>query len=424
MKILYCTNFYTRASGGVKTYIHSVGAELLKSGLPFRLVVPGAENGLEEEPGTDSRVYILKSPRFPINREYRMILPLDFLPWFRFRLGEIIRRERPDVVEVSDTWTLIYMARALRERPAWFGLEKSPLVAAFSHDRFSDYMKHYFREGVVRRNMLSFAGWYMKRIFIPSFDLILTNSDYTEAELKRLMGRTLEKKNPETHVVPLGVDSGTFHPSARDETFRREYLAKNDGFLLLYAGRLSREKGLDRLMKAMSLLRRHRAREIKLLVVGDGALRKWVEGLGLENVSLLGHIGDRKQLARIFASSDAFITPSIREGFGIAQLEAMSCGVPVVCPDVAGQMSYMGKLAGVVTGHSPNELREAVLQISSITAEKLGEMGRTAREIAERYSWSETTGRILDIYKNALGRPVSPSSEYAASEMRRAREIM
>ena len=401
MKILYCTNFYTKTSGGVRTYLHAIGDELRRRGLPFRLVVPGSEDDIREDPGEDSRVYVVKSPRFPVNREYRMILPLDFLPPFSFRLGEIIRREQPDVVEISDLWTLIYLGRALRNRPVWFGLGKRCLVAGFAHDRLSDYMMHYSPKSVATKTMLRFSRWYLRSVYLPCYDLILANSEYTARELR---DASAGNSRPGIYVVGLGVDVRIFSPSHRDESFRKSLLSGEAGFLLLYAGRLSREKGLDRLMAAMGDLSNTGRADIRLLVVGDGSLRGMIERSKPDNVSLLGHVSDRSRLAKIYASCDAFITPSVREGFGIAQLEAMASGVPVICPDVAGQMSYMGESAGIVTGHSWEALRDAIVKTRDLPVAARGQMGEAARMIALNHSWAQTARLIVSIYARELGR--------------------
>ncbi len=415
MKILYCTNFYSGASGGVKVYIHSVGEELLRKGFPFRLVVPGKDNRIEEAPDADSRVYTLASPRFPVNRDYRMIFPTDFLPWFRNRLGDIVRIEQPDVVEVSDLWTLIYLARTLKHRPGWYGLRKRPLVAGFSHDRLSDYMIHYFKPGIRQKTMLGFSSWYVRNIYLSCFDLLLANSEYTAAELRQYRDSSADRSHPAISVVPLGVDTRTFHPSRRDETFRTDFLPGGDGLLLLYAGRLAKEKGLDRLVQAMKIFRGKENRPVRLLMVGDGSRRSRIEEAALENITCLGHVTDRSHLARIYASSDVFITPSVREGFGIAQLEAMASGLPVICPDVAGQMGFMGDEAGLVTGGSASELSDAIVRMSGLPVGERTRMGRAARRIAKQFSWERTTGTILRIYREAL-------EQQRGKEMYEARE--
>lgn len=402
MKILYCTNFYTKTSGGVKTYLHAVGEELIERGYPFRLVVPGREDGIEEDSRRDAKIYTLRSPRFPVNREYRMILPFEFLPYFRYRLGRIVEIEKPDIVEVSDLWTLIHLARALKFRASWFGLERRPLVAGFAHDRLSDYVLHYFESGVMRRAMLGISRWYLRKIYIPSFDIILANSRYTEEEIRLQRGAAHGGGGPEIHVVPLGVDLMAFSPGRRSEEFRRTHLCDGEDFLLLYAGRLAKEKGLDRLLAAMRRLRDGRERRVRLLLAGDGEMRGWIESQRIANVSLLGHIGVKSFLATAYASADAFITSSVREGFGIAQLEAMACGCPAICPDASGHLSFMGERAGIVTGREPAPLARAILEMARLPYEIRRDMGRAARGIAERYSWGRTAERILYIYQGAL----------------------
>lgn len=129
-----------------------------------------------------------------------------------------------------------------------------------------------------------------------------------------------------------GVDTGVFYPRAAE---------KNDVFTLGYVGRISAGKGWDTLVEACALL----DRPYRLLVVGDGPERPQMEQLLRERnipVTLLP-LQPQEKLPEIYSSLDAFAFPTQRAGesLGLVGLEAMACGVPVICSDFAAPADYV-----------------------------------------------------------------------------------
>ncbi|MFH8080753.1 MAG: glycosyltransferase [Candidatus Aenigmatarchaeota archaeon] len=114
---------------------------------------------------------------------------------------------------------------------------------------------------------------------------------------------------------------------------------------ILYAGRLSKEKGVDQLIKALDIVRK-KFSKIKLIIAGDGKERKNLENLvkilSLEkNVEFLGWV-DRESLKKIYENVDFAVLPSVwQEPFGLTGLEAMSYGRPVIAFDVGGISEYV-----------------------------------------------------------------------------------
>jgi alpha-1,6-mannosyltransferase len=146
----------------------------------------------------------------------------------------------------------------------------------------------------------------------------------------------------------MGVDSHDFSPAHRSTLARHQLLqrtgARADSKLLLYAGRLVPEKNLGLLLDMLVELRKRSAHDWRLVVVGDGVARQRLLKERHRRVpraiAWLGHIHDRTELARIYANCDVFVHPNPREPFGIAPLEAMAAGLPVVAPKVGGVTTY------------------------------------------------------------------------------------
>jgi len=159
---------------------------------------------------------------------------------------------------------------------------------------------------------------------------------------------------------------------------------------VLYAGRLSAEKGVDELVAATS--------GMNLVVAGDGPLRNRVPGA----VGFVPH----NELQRLYARAAVVACPSRREGFGVACLEAMAYGRPVVATSVGGLRDLVvdGATGLVVPPRDPAALRAALEQLLA-DAELRRRLGAAGRERAgERFSWDVTTAALMSAYAEAAGR--------------------
>jgi glycosyltransferase involved in cell wall biosynthesis len=162
---------------------------------------------------------------------------------------------------------------------------------------------------------------------------------------------------------------------------------------VLYAGRLSPEKGIDELVAA--------AKGMRLVVAGDGPLRGRVPGA-------LGFV-PHEELQRLYARAAVVVCPSRREGFGVACLEAMAHGRPVVATDVGGLRDLVidGETGLVVPPRDPAALRRALERLldDGELRRRLGAAGR--RRAQERFSWPTVTAATLTAYSEALGTMVA-----------------
>jgi glycosyltransferase involved in cell wall biosynthesis len=148
----------------------------------------------------------------------------------------------------------------------------------------------------------------------------------------------------------------------------------------------------------------------RLVLAGDGPERGLAEELArqLGVAERVHFLGEQNEVERVLASSDLFLLPSEHESFGLAALEAMSCGVPVLgsasggLPEVVDD-GVTGLLVAV--GDVESSIERAVALLRS--DEALGAMGCSAREAAvERFGVERVVSRYLEIYESALASPV------------------
>jgi glycosyltransferase involved in cell wall biosynthesis len=228
-------------------------------------------------------------------------------------------------------------------------------------------------------------------------DRIIAVSEHTRRDLVRLMGIPAER----IEVVYHGVDE-TFRPlddRAVLEGVRRKYDLRPR--IILYVGTLEPRKGLDTLIAAYHSLAADTPHE--LVIAGKkgwrtAPLSRQVRDLGLERrVRFTGYVPD-EDLPWLYNLADLFVYPSRYEGFGLPPLEAMACGTPVICsnvasvPEVVGEAALMVQpddaetLAGVMRGVLEDERRRTTMRARGI-------------DRAKRFTWEATARRTVEIYE-------------------------
>ncbi len=175
-------------------------------------------------------------------------------------------------------------------------------------------------------NFLETLTWTFMKWFYEQLDLLYVNSEgYRRAWVDR--GIAAER----IKILPRGLDTTLFHPTRRDPDFWKPYGIPTGATVLLYVGRVSKEKDLDVIVAAWPKLRRD---GVHLAFVGDGPYQKELRAL-LPDAIFTGYLTGL-ELARAFASSDLFVFPSTTDTFGNVIIEALAAGVPCVVSDQGG----------------------------------------------------------------------------------------
>jgi len=234
---------------------------------------------------------------------------------------------------------------------------------------------------------------------LANSDLVLANAGATARRAREIY------PNINVHVVGIGVDLNKFRSKA--ENVPKDGKVKN----LLFVGRLSDQKGIRLLIKAM---RNIAARcDARLDVVGDGPLREELQQICFQSgiQDKVRFLGSRPhdEIPSHIARSDLVVVPSITtrtgrtEAFGAIILEAMASGKAVVAGNVGGipELVRDGVNGLLVDASNENELSEAVIRL--LGDDELRErMGREGRRLAENHSWEVVASRIHNLLENMI----------------------
>jgi glycosyltransferase involved in cell wall biosynthesis len=404
IKTLHITNSYHPASGGIRTFYNALLDAANRHRRFVRIVVPGAETSVEEA-GEFGRIHYVAAPRVPVlDSRYRWMLPHAYAWRYDSPLRRILAAERPDLVEVCDKFWLLYLSGVLRRK--WIPGVPVPVIVGLTCERLDDNMATYISAGAVARRV---CERYMRSCYVPRFDFHIAASDYIASEVRRLLPERLRGR---LNVCPMGVDFETFSKIPEQNTMRQELLRRVGGgektVLLLYAGRLSKEKNLLVLPPVLAKLAAHAHLDYRLLVAGDGPfageLRHALEQSAPGRSLFLGHCR-REQLPPLYHAADVFIHPNPREPFGIAPLEAMASGLPLVAPASGGILTYANRENAWLVKNTPPAFAEAVESIHSHHSLHRRKTER-ARRTAEEFSWTRITANYFQLYDQLHERAV------------------
>ncbi|GAA4578171.1 glycosyltransferase family 1 protein [Planotetraspora phitsanulokensis] len=375
MKIVRLANFIAPRSGGLRTALNELGAGYAAAGHEAVLVIPGPEAGRRDTPS--GQVITVPGPVVPGSGGYRVITA-------RRSLRRLLDDLRPDRLEVSDRTTLRWTGRWARSRGV-----RSLMVSHESLDGLLRLFAPRFipsasgsGDGRADRLVTGLADLLNRRT-AADFDMVVCTTEWAAAEFRRLGVPNLTR-------VPLGVDLARFSPERHDPELRRQFAAPGEP-LLVHCSRLSPEKRPDRPIEALRELHR-RGVPATLVVAGDGPRRSALEerASGLP-VHFLGHVSDRDLLARLLATADVAVAPGPVETFGLAALEALASGTPVVVSRQSALPEVIGE-SGVAVGDDPGEYADAV---GALLADEEGERRARARRQAERFDWPGSVDGFL-----------------------------
>jgi glycosyltransferase involved in cell wall biosynthesis len=212
------------------------------------------------------------------------------------------------------------------------------------------------------------------------------------ATLRELEGYGIERLK----VWTRGVDTLRFSPTRRDRAMRARLSdGETDRPLLLYVGRISREKRIHWLRPLLKQLPHAR-----LAIVGDGPARAEMQTLFAGTATVFTGTLRGAELARAYAASDAFVFPSASETLGNVVLEAMASGLPVVAAGAGGPLDLVEHgQTGLLFDPRSEEAFVAAVRTLVASGDFIRRMGRAGRALVGRdRRWSVVHDRLLEDY--------------------------
>jgi alpha-1,6-mannosyltransferase len=380
MHVADVTMFFGRESGGVKRYLTAKQSWFKhQPKLRHTLLVPGkmrsgqGDNRASGATGANVSIVHLPSLPVPFSNGYRFPLRAE-------RAAEELQLLDPDIIEAGDPYTLAWSALRAGDR---LGI---PVVGFYHSDL--PRMVHLRLGSPGHRIAEAYVGNLYSR-----FDLVLAPS---QAMLRDLRQRGIATAQHQ----PLGVDVSAFRPADKPLDLRAWLGLAPNTRLLAYVGRFAREKNLPWLFDAVRRL----GPAYHLVAIGGG--RDYLAPPA--NVTLLPYLASRSRLARLLSGCDAFVHAGDKETFGLAVLEAMACGLPVVGMAAGGVAELVPADCGVLV--EPLGGKAIATGIEALFQYDPKAMGSRARQyVVDHYSWDSVFRGLLAHYRALVTRQDSAS---------------
>jgi glycosyltransferase involved in cell wall biosynthesis len=368
MRIALFTETFLPKVDGIVTRLRHTIEHLERNG--DRVLVLAPDGGIREYKG--AKVHGIPGLPLPLYPELKLALP-------PVGTREVIEKFQPDLIHVVNPAFLglggIYYAKKMN----------LPLVASY-HTHLPQYLQHYglgALEGLL---------WELLKAAHNQAQLNLCTST---AMVKELVKHGIERVD----LWQRGVDTEMFQPHLASQQMRSRLSGGHpDRPLLLYVGRVSAEKQIDRIKPILEEIP-----EAHLAIVGDGPNRETLEAhFAGTNTDFVGYL-QGLELASAYASADAFIFPSCTETLGLVLLEAMAAGCPVVAANSGG-------IPDIVTNGENGYLFEVNDPHGAVTATKRLLEAKTereqlrlnARQEAERWGWAAATRQLQSYYHGVV----------------------
>jgi alpha-1,6-mannosyltransferase len=356
MHLVDVTMFWSGQGGGVRRYLSAKHDYLKKQpGVRHTIVVPGSLTAASPQvPGIP----------LPFSAGYR-------LPRNRSSVQRVLKELAPDLIEAGDPYQLAWAA--LRA-----GQDMSVPVAAFYHSNLPAMAQRALKE-VGRVAAIS----YVKRLY-KRFDMVFAPSRHIVEQLTEF---GIERVT----LQPLGVDTNLFRPDKRDPNWRAKHGIAPDVQQDARVGRYAAEKNLSVLVEAVAKL----GSGYLLVMIGSGPLVP-----SGEHVMVLPFEGDMDELARAYASADVLVHAGDQETFGLAVLESLASGVPVIGCNQGGIAELVDSSVGyAVDGCHAAGFAEA---ISALFERDLSVLSLAARQRALSYDWNVMLANLERHYRRLL----------------------
>lgn len=391
--IIHRAPFWGSGSG---TYVRKLAEELSKTDR-VAIVAP------DDHKLPKIEIFVVKTPTpgvfqnhpdYPKAKKYSEMTNEEFsahlLPYLETTI-KAVNKFKPDIIHVQHVSFLVWMAdyiKSVYNIPFVVSIHGPDLNTAIIDKRIRNLTKR----SLVRAS----------KIFPNSFD--------TKNRFYAIFGETFKRK---TKTIFPGVDLKLYPTNLDTKQIEKKYSLSNKK-LVIFVGRLDKEKGIDYLVRAAKDING----EVYILGGGDydKELKKITKDLKLKNVKFLGYFGKEylKELRQFYRKANVVVVPStVKEALGLVILEAMAAQTPVVASNIGGIPNIVkdGKTGFLVRPRNPKDIAEKVNKI--LNNEKLekaiGE--RCRRLIEEKFTWQKAAVTINNSYEQTLRHKIKKDLE-------------
>lgn len=399
MKILIITSTFKPELSGIAETVYKRVKEVSKDeSIEVMLLTPDYKPVAEYLPNyseflgkifnnVEVKSYPSRKPKIKVDKKDGRIM----LPFWKYSLDKVIEEYKPDIIHVDEPERLFgaritdgYMRRVGIKYARKNGI---PTVAMW-HTDYYKYAEFYMNV----KFMIPIAKYVFRKIIkyvYNAYDITICSTKEGATSLRNFGVKNIKYMNS------IGIDLDIFYKKnvARDEKI----------YNLLYVGRITPEKSIDVLFSAYSLLKKSYS-NLVLHIIGDGPYFKHYETLykGDSNVKFYGKI-DHDKLPEFYSRADLFVNPSYTETFGMVNLEAAACSLPIVAANEGGNLEtvidgYNGFLFKV---NDPVELSKKI-DVLIKDPDKRDLFSKNSRIISYNFCVKDSGNEFINIWRRLI----------------------
>lgn len=389
MKILFGTDLFYPNTNGMVVFTNQLIKGLIKRGHDVSVIAPSRKFKYTVTKYEGMTLYGIRSVMIPkIIYPMGLRIPLIINPT---RIRSLVKEINPDIIHIQDHFMIGSRTASTGKRL------RIPLVGT-NHFMPENFI-HYLDPSNFTKRPLSKIAW---RQFINVYKHlnVITTPTKTAASLIENLGL----KNP---IIPIscGVDLNKFNTKNNDSYLKKRYKIANAKPIVLFVGRLDKEKNIDVIIKAFSNILA--STPAQLVIAGRGKeksnLLKLSTKLGIDsNVIFTGFVPD-KDLPALYRMADLFVIASIAELQSIATMEAMASGLPVVAARVMAlpELVHDGKNGYLFNDKDTDTLSKQIIKILEDPALRK-QMSQSSLAIISQHSLDKTIQSYEKIYRSLL----------------------
>jgi glycosyltransferase involved in cell wall biosynthesis len=377
MRIGISTSVIQRGKSGVGQYVFALLRAMLSATHQHKLVLFVLEEDVPLFAFAKDKAEIVAVPE-----KFRP--PVKNILWHQMRLPKLVRSLQVDVLHIPS------YRRMLWPQPC-------PLVSTIH-----DLAPFHVAEKYDWKRM--FYGRVIARRLAQRQNRIIAISEYTAGDIVKFFGQARER----IAVIHNGLDHKRFHPGSREEAINsvsERFGLKHPFFL--YVSRLEHPgKNHVRLISAFEEFKTTFPCNWQLALAGGDWHGGEVIHEAIRNskyasdIRSLGFVPD-EQLPELYRAADAFVYPSLHEGFGLPPIEAMACGCPVITSTRGALGEVVGEAAAIVEPEDVQSIADR-LRLLAATEHERSRLKTLGVEHARKFDWNKTASETLKVYEAAV----------------------
>ena len=387
MKILIAAESYYPNADGASYAAHRLARSLKDKGHTIMVVAPSktTHTGPEERDGIS--VFGVRSYPILVSKGFRFSPPV----FIKRSIEKAVKDFGPDVVHIQSHFFVC--------EQVFRAAKKMGIPVVGTNHFMPENLIHYFPVPKSWKKTIKDSAWRKFTSVYEKLDIVTTPT-ITAAKLAKRIGL-----NKEIIPVSNGIDLARFNPQNVGEYLREKYALGHDP-ILLYVGRLDKEKNIDKIIRALKLIPANIA--FKFAVAGKGAeknkLKRLAEKLGLEKKMIfLGFVAD-KDLPNLYPLAACFIIAGIAELQSIVTMEAMASGLPILAANAVAlpELVHPEENGFLFENGDLKQIADGIVKIFSDPALQ-ERMSQKSLEMIQEHDETKIVSRFESFYAELAG---------------------